>query len=67
MPGSVPLIRSSLLTEFPGLVSHFGGPLDEILEDAELSLEQIEQPTLLIPFDKQIRLLQIAAQRCGCE
>ncbi len=67
MAKSVPLIRSSLLSEFPAVVRDMGGPLDEILEAAELSLEQIEQPTLLIPFDKQIRLLQIAAQRCERE
>jgi AraC-like DNA-binding protein len=67
MAVSVPLIRSSFLTEFPSLVRDLGGSLDEILDDAELSLEQIEQPTLLIPFDKQIRLLQAAARRCHCE
>jgi AraC-like DNA-binding protein len=48
-------------------VSELGGPLEEILEEAGLSLEQIEQPTLLIPFDKQVRLLQLAAQHCHCE
>lgn len=67
MARSVPLIRSSLLSEFGSLVTDLGGPLDEILESAGLSREQIEQPTLLIPFDKQIRLLQAAAQRCDCE
>ena len=67
MARSVPLIRSSLLTEFPTLVRALGGPLGDILQEAGLSLEQIEQPTLLIPFDKQIRLLQIAAERCHCE
>ena len=67
MERPVPLIRSSLLSEFPRLVRDLGGPLDEILEDAGLALEQIEQPTLLIPFDKQISLLQIAARRCACE
>jgi AraC-like DNA-binding protein len=67
MPRSVPLIRSSFLSEFPALVRDLGGPLDEILEDAGLSLEQIEQPTLLIPFDKQVEVLQLAAQRCHCE
>ncbi|MFC1579129.1 AraC family transcriptional regulator [Pseudomonadota bacterium] len=67
MARSVPLIRSSFLSEFPSLVRDLGGPLDQILEDAGLSLEQIEQATLLIPFDKQIRLLQLAAQCCDCE
>lgn len=67
MANSFPLIRASLLSEFPALVRELGGPLDDILEDAGLSLEQIEQPTLLVPFDRQIRLLQLAAQRCGCE
>ena len=67
MAGSVPLIRSSLLTEFPALVRDLGGPLDEILDEAGLSLEQIDQPTLLIPFDKQIRLLQLAAKHSDCE
>ena len=62
-----PLIRSSLLSEFPALVRELGGPLEDILEDAGLSLEQLEQPTLLIPFDKQVRLLQLAAQRCQRE
>ncbi len=67
MAKAIPLIRSSLLSEFPALVRDLGGSLEEILEAADLSLEQIEQPTLLIPFGKQIRLLQIAAQRCHCE
>jgi hypothetical protein len=67
MARSVPLIRSSLLSEFPSLVRELGGPLEDILEEAELSLEQIEQPTLLIPFDKQVRLLQAAARCCACE
>ena len=67
MAGSRPLIRSSLLSEFPELVRDLGGPLGEILEEAELSLEQIEQPTLLIPFEKQVRLLQVAARRCHFE
>jgi AraC-like DNA-binding protein len=67
MARSVPLIRSSYLSEFPSLVWDLGGPLGEILEDAGLSLEQIEQPTLLIPFDKHIRLLEVAAQRCACD
>lgn len=67
MARSVPLIRSSLLSEFPALVRELGGPLDQILEEAGLSLEQIEQPTLLVAFDKQVRLLQIAARRCACE
>jgi AraC-like DNA-binding protein len=49
------------------LVSDLGGPLDEILESAGLSREQIEEPSLLIPFDRQIRLLQVAARRCHCE
>ncbi|WP_162846204.1 AraC family transcriptional regulator ligand-binding domain-containing protein [Seongchinamella sediminis] len=44
-----------------------GGRLDEILEDVGFSLEQLEQPTLLIPFDKQVRLLQVAAQSCDRE
>jgi AraC-like DNA-binding protein len=67
MSGSLPLIRSSLLSEFPALVRDLGGPLEEILEDANLSLEQIEQPTLLIPFEKQVRLLQVAARSCRFE
>ena len=67
MPGPRPLIRSSLLSEFPALVRDLGGPLEEILEGAGLSLEQIEQPTLLIPFEKQIRLLQVAARSCRFE
>jgi AraC-like DNA-binding protein len=67
MARSVPLIRSSLLTEFPSLVKDIGGPLDDILDEAGLALEQIDQQTLLIPFDKQIRLLQLAAERCDCE
>lgn len=62
-----PLIRSSLLSEFPGLVRDLGGPLEEILEEAGLSLEQIEQTTLLIPFESQVRALQLAADRCRCE
>ena len=67
MARPAPLIRSSLLSEFPALVSELGGALGDILDTAGLSLEQIEQPTLLIPFDKQIRLLQVAAERCDCE
>jgi AraC-like DNA-binding protein len=67
MAHSVPLIRSSFLSEFPSLVRDLGGSLDDILEEAGLNFEQIEQPTLLIPFDKQIRLLQTAARRCHCE
>ncbi len=67
MARSVPLIRSSLLSEFPSLVRELGGPLDEILEEAGLSLEQIEQPSLLVPFDQQVRLLQVAARCCRCE
>ena len=67
MPRSHPLIRSSLLSEFPALVRERGGPLGDILEQAGLSLEQIEQPTLLIPFEKQVRLLQIAARSCRFE
>jgi AraC-like DNA-binding protein len=67
MASSVPLIRSSLLSEFPALVMDLKGPLDEILDAAGLSLEQIDQATLLIPFDKQIKLLQLAAERCNCD
>jgi AraC-like DNA-binding protein len=48
-------------------VRDLGGPLDDILDEADLSLEQIDQPTLLIPFDRQIRLLQSAARSCACE
>ncbi len=62
-----PMIRSSLLAEFSALVGELGGPLDTILQEAGLGLEQIEQATLLIPFDKQIRLLQFAADYCQCE
>jgi AraC-like DNA-binding protein len=62
-----PLIRSSLLAEFPTLVRELGGSLDHILEQSDLSLEQITQPTLLIPFDKQVYLLQGAARECQCE
>ncbi len=40
---AVPLIRSSVLTGFPALVADLGGPLGIILEEAQLSLEQIEQ------------------------
>ena len=67
MTGSYPLIRSSLLSEFPKLVSDLNGPLEDIFEEAGLSLEQVEQPTLLIPFEKQIHLLQLAAGRCRYE
>jgi AraC-like DNA-binding protein len=67
MANSYPLIRSSLLSEFPALVGKLGGPLEDILEESGLSLEQIEQPTLLIPFEKQIRVLQVAARECRCE
>lgn len=67
MARSVPLIRSSFLSEFPALVKELGGPLGDILEETGLSIEQIEQPTLLIPFEKQVRLLQIAARRCACD
>lgn len=49
------------------MVRDLGGRLDEILEDAELDLEQIEQPALLLPFDKQVRLLQAAARECAHE
>ena len=65
MASPVPLIRSSLLSEFPALVMDLKGPLDEILDAAGLSLEQIDQATLLIPFDKQIKLLQLAAEYDG--
>jgi AraC-like DNA-binding protein len=64
---ATPLIRSSFLSEFPNLVRELGGPLEEILEEAGLSLEQIEQTTLLIPFESQIHALQLAADRCRCE
>lgn len=57
MVRSVPLIRSSLLSEFPALVRDLGGPLGEILQDSQLALEQIKRPNLLLPFHKQIRLL----------
>ena len=67
MARSIPLIRSSFLSEFPALVRELGAPLGDILEETGLSIEQIEQPTLLIPFEKQVRLLQIAAQRCACD
>ncbi len=67
MAQAYPLIRSSLLSEFPALVGKLGGPLEDILEQSGLSLEQIEQPTLLIPFEKQIRVLQVAARECRCE
>jgi AraC-like DNA-binding protein len=67
MASSTPLIRSSLLSEFPQLIRDLGGSPDEVLEMAGLSLEQIEQPALLIPFDKQIQLLQISAQRYRTE
>jgi AraC-like DNA-binding protein len=67
MSDSYPLIRSSLLSGFPTLVRDLGGTLDGVLEEAGLSLEQIEQPTLLIPFEKQIRLLQLAADSCRFE
>ena len=67
MAREYPLIRSSLLTEFPALVRQLGGPLDDILEEAGLSLEQIDQPTLLIRFEQQIHLLQVAARECQCE
>jgi len=67
MPRSHPLIRSSLLSEFPALVLERAGPLGDILEEAGLSLEQIEQSTLLIPFEKQVRLLQVAARSCRFE
>ena len=67
MSDSYPLIRSSLLSGFPALVKDLGGSLDEILEQVDLTLEQIEQPTLLITFEKQIRLLQVAAASCRIE
>lgn len=67
MASSTPLIRSSLLSEFPQLIRELGGSPDEILEMAGLSREQIEQPTLLIPFDRQIQVLQIAARQCRAE
>ncbi len=67
MASSTPLIRSSLLSEFPQLISDLGGSPDEVLEMAGLSLEQIEQPALLIPFDKQIQLLKLAAHNCRAE
>ena len=67
MASSNPLIRSSLLSEFPQLIRDLGASPDDVLEMAGLSLEQIEQPALLIPFDKQIQLLQISAQHCGAE
>ena len=67
MASAVPLIRSSLLAEFPALVRDLGGPLDTILEEAGLGLERIEQPALLIPFHRQVRLLQLAAEHCDCE
>ena len=67
MASATPLIRSSLLSEFPQLIRDLGGSPDEVLEMAGLSLEQIEQPALLIPFDKQIQLLQISAQQCRTE
>ena len=57
MARSVPLIRSSLLSEFPALVRDPGGPLDEILQDCQLALEKLKRPDVLIPFHKQIRLL----------
>lgn len=67
MSESRPLIRSSILSEFPALVRDLGGSLEGVLEETGLSLEQIEQPTLLIPFEKQIRLLQVAARSCRFE
>ena len=67
MASAVPLIRSSLLAEFPALVRDLHGPLDSILEEAGLGLERIGQPALLNPLDRHIRLLQLAAERCNCE
>lgn len=67
MASSTPLIRSSLLSEFPQLIRDLGGSPDEVLETAGLSLEQIEQPALLIPLHKQIQLLKLAAHSCRTE
>ncbi|MEH6593498.1 MAG: AraC family transcriptional regulator [Halioglobus sp.] len=67
MAHSAPLIRSSLLSEFPALVAELGGSIGPVLEETGLTLEQIEQPTLLIPFEKQIKLLQVAAGHCQRE
>jgi AraC-like DNA-binding protein len=67
VPSSRPLIRSSMLADLPALVRKYGGPLDSILLDAGLSLEQVLQPTLLIPLEKEVQLLDACARYCQLE
>ncbi len=55
-----------MLTEFAGLVEELGGSPQLALEGAGLSRQQIEQPALLIPLEKEARLLDLAARQCDC-
>lgn len=58
-----PYLLNSFLSEFPELVLLHGGNLTELCETVDLPIEAVTKKNKLIPFDKFIDLLEVAASR----
>ena len=58
-----PYLLNSFLSEFPELVLIQGGNLTALCEAVDLPVEAVTQRNKLIPFDKFISLLEVAASR----
>jgi AraC-like DNA-binding protein len=58
-----PLIHSSFLDGFPELVLEKGGEPKTLYEGANLSFEATTGTEMLIPFDRQNQLLDLAAEK----
>jgi len=58
-----PYLMNSFLSGFPELVVRHGGHLPALCEAVDLPVEAVTQRHRLIPFDKFIGLLEVAADR----
>jgi len=61
------LIRSAPLIGFRQTVRELGGDPEGLVKRAGLSSQVLDNPELIIPFDANIRLLNLAAEETGCE
>ena len=61
-----PLINSSFLDGLPEIITEKGGDPKILYEEANLSLKSVNGTETLVPFDRQNKLLDLAALQLNC-
>ena len=63
----IPFIRADVLQRFAAYLQQVGAPVTRYLEDARISVQQLQDPEAFVPTVFVFRFLEIAARRSGLD